>query len=134
MDTAVAELLKYGLVGAVAVAACVLCAFMYRENKLEREARAADNARHAAVRDALQDKRERDQQEQNAEFARIHAQRVQDAQGVTERLLRVNEEVVAALANSTSALEATQASLGELKQAFRDLEAEMRARPRRAGG
>lgn len=116
MDQATAELLKQGILGVLLVLAGAVIYFLYRENKTERVSRAGD------------------QKAYNEAWAVLQAQRVADAQAVTAQLLKINQECVTVLTHNSSTLEASQESMGELKQAFRDLEQEVRARPRRPGG
>jgi len=116
MDAATAELLKQGILGLLLLISGMVIVALYRENKEERKARTDASREHLTELGALQ------------------AQRVADAQAVTTQLLAINQTCITALTSNASSLEAMQESIGELKQALRDLESEVRLRPRRPGG
>lgn len=60
------------------------------------------------------------------EQTEIQAQRVVDAQEVADRLLKVNEQNVAALTTVVKTMEALEKTMQELRVAFKELGEEMR--------
>jgi len=123
IETPTTAFLKAGVWGAAVVALSGVVVYLYRDTKTEI-------ARRDAVIAALQAQHLNDltvlQGQRTVEQATIQAQRVLDAQQMSERLLRVNEQTVGALTSVVHSMEAQKEAMQELRVAFKELGDEFR--------
>lgn len=123
LESPATSFLKEGLLGGAIVVLAAVVWILYRDMKAETK------KRDAAVA-ALQEnhlKALTELMKQHAiEQTEIQAQRVVDAQEVADRLLKVNEQNVAALTTVVKTMEALEKTMQELRVAFKELGEEMR--------
>ena len=106
MDAVAAELLKTGILGAVALVFIYACWKLWDDGK-ESAKRCEDQAREVAKRHEEQ-------------LKAIHDQRVADQQAMTAVILRTTTECVTILTTVANGMEAQRDAMNELKNSFND--------------